>query len=158
MTRGTDNDLTRLLHGELPAGEARELRERMLREPGLAAAYARLERTWSGLELPPAAPIPPGFTGRVMARVRSEKSPSALSWTAAPGWVRATATAALLAGAALGIGVGRSWPAAEPPAMTAMAETATAALSTPGNEDLSLAAGYWSLVDDETGTETEARP
>jgi hypothetical protein len=70
--------------------------------------------------------------------------------------VRATAAAALLAGAALGVGVGRSWPA-EPPAITATAETSTAALA--GNEDLSLAAGYWSLVDDETtGEETEARP
>jgi anti-sigma factor RsiW len=143
-----------LLRGELPAGEARELRERMLREPELAAAYARLERTWSSLELPPAAPVPPGFTGRVMARVRSEKSPGALSWTAAPGWVRATAATALLAGAALGIGVGRIWPAAEPP----IPETSTAALSAPGSEDLSLADGYWSLINDETAGETEARP
>jgi anti-sigma factor RsiW len=158
MTRGTDNDLIRLLHGELPAGEARDLQVRLLREPELAAAYARLERTWRGLEPPPAAPVPPGFTGRVMARVRSEKPAGSLSWTAAPGWVRATAAAALLAGAALGIGVGRSWPAAEPPTTA----TETAALSTSGNEDLSLAAGYWSLVDDETtaatGEATEARP
>jgi len=157
MTRGTDNDLIRLLHGELPAGEARDLQVRLLREPELAAAYTRLERTWRSLEPPPAAPVPPGFTGRVMARVRSEKPAGALSWTAAPGWVRATAAAALLAGAALGIGVGRSWPAAEPPTAPE-----TAALSASGNEDLSLAAGYWSLVDDETtaakGEETEARP
>jgi len=158
MTRGTDNDLMRLLQGALPAGEARELRERMLREPELAAAYARLERTWSGLDLPPDSPIPPGFTGRVMARVRSERSSGGLSWTAAPGWVRATAAAALLAGAALGIGVGRSWPAAEPPTMTATVETSTAALSAPDSEDLTLAAGYWSLLDDTTGEETEARP
>ncbi|MEA2599131.1 MAG: hypothetical protein QOF89_123 [Acidobacteriota bacterium] len=164
MTRGTDNDLISLLHGELPAAEARELQVRLLREPELAAAYARLERTWRGLEPPPAAPVPPGFTGRVMARVRSERSPAtssgSLSWTAAPGWVRATAAAALLAGAALGIGVGRSWPASEL-ATNATPETATAALSNPG-EDLSLAAGYWSLVDDETtatpGVETEGRP
>jgi anti-sigma factor RsiW len=154
MTRGTDNDLIRLLHGELPAGEARELRERMLREPELAAAHARLERTWNGLELPPAAPIPPGFTGRVMARVRSEKLAGTLSWTAAPGWVRATAAAALLAGAALGVGVGRSWPAAEPP----IPATSTAALSAPDSEDLSLADGYWSLINEETAGETEARP
>ena len=153
MTRGMDNDLMRLLRGDLPAGEAHSLRERMLREPELAAAYARLERTWTGLELPPASPVPPGFTGRVMARVRSEKPAGSLSWKAAPGWVRATAAAALLAGAALGIGVGRTWPAAEPPV-----ETSTAALSAPGNEDLSLADGYWSLIDDATGEETEARP
>jgi anti-sigma factor RsiW len=156
MTRGMEHDLMRLLRGDLPAGKARSLRERMLREPELAADYARLERTWTGLELPPAASVPPGFTGRVMARVRSEKPAGSLSWKAAPGWVRATAAAALLTGATLGIGVGRSWPAAEPPAMTATASTA--ALSAPGNEDLSLADGYWSLVDDATGEETEVRP
>ncbi len=158
MTRGTEHDLMRLLRGELQAGEAGNLRERMLREPELAASYVRLERTWNGLELPPAAPVPPGFTGRVMARVRGEKPAGLLSWTAAPGWVRATAAAALLTGAALGIGVAQSWPAVELPAMTATTETSTAALSAPGNEDLSLADGYWSLVDDATGEETEARP
>jgi len=159
MTRGMEHDLMRLLRGELPAGEARALRERMRSEPELAAAYARLERTWNGLELPPASPVPPGFSGRIMARVRSEKPSGSLSWAAAPGWVRAAAAAALLAGAGLGIGVGRTWsvtPASETPAKV---ETATADLSSSGTEDLSLAAGYWSLVEDETGAETEeARP
>ena len=157
MTRGMEHDLMRLLRGDLPLGEALKLRERIQREPELAAAYTRLERTWNHLELPPAAPVPPGFTGRVMARVRSEKPSGSLSWSAAPGWVRAAAATALLAGAGLGIGLGRTWPATETPATTAKAETASSDLA-PGSADLSLAAGYWSLVEDETGAETEARP
>ncbi|HEX3556218.1 MAG TPA: hypothetical protein VIA62_23615 [Thermoanaerobaculia bacterium] len=156
MTSSTDNDLIRLLTGDLPAAEARELRARMWREPELAAAYQRLERTWSGLELPPAAPVPPGFTGRIMARVRSEKAGS-LSWASAPGWVRATAAASLVAGALLGIGVGRSWPAAEP-ALTP--EGAIAGLKVSSGEDLSLVKGYWNLLEEATtttGWETETR-
>ena len=160
MTRGTDNDLIRpllaLLRGELPAGEARELRARLRHEPELAAEYQRLERTWSTLELPPAAPAPPGFTGRIMARVRSEKAAGSLSWAAAPGWVRATAAASLVAGALLGIGVGRSWPAAEP-ALTP--EGAIAGLKVSSGEDLSLVKGYWNLLEETmtTGGETETR-
>src|SRR6185295_5272024 len=111
MTRGIEHDLMRLLHNELQADEARALRARIFREPELQALYDRLERTWQGLSLPPASPVPAGFTGRVMAHARSQASGS-LSWSATPGWVRATAAAALVAGAALGLGVGRTWPAA----------------------------------------------
>ncbi len=157
MTSSTDNDLMRLLAGELPAAEARELRARMWRDSELAAEYERLERTWSGLELPPAAPVPPGFAGRIMARVRSEKAAGSLSWAAAPGWVRATAAASLVAGALLGIGVGRSWPAAEP-ALTP--EGAIAGLKVSSGEDLSLVKGYWNLLEEAMttpGGETETR-
>src|SRR5262245_1778036 len=108
MTRSFDYDLMRLLHGELPADEARARRARIFTDPELAQAYRRLEATWQGLSLPPASPVPPGFTGRVMARVRS-KPASSFTWSAAPAWARATAAAALLAGATLGIGVGRIW-------------------------------------------------
>src|SRR5579864_8843087 len=114
MTRGTEEELMRLLHGELPRERARELRERMAAEPELAGAYQRLERTWNGLDLPPAGPVPAGFAGRVMAHARGLPVPSrGLSWSSAPVWVRATAAAALIAGAALGVSVGRSWPASE---------------------------------------------
>jgi anti-sigma factor RsiW len=155
MTRGTENDLMRLLHGELPAEEARELRARMWREPELAEDYRRLERTWSGLELPPAAPVPLGFTGRIMARVRGEKAAGSLSWASAPRWVRVTAAASLVAGALLGIGVGRSWPTE--PALTH--EGAIAGLKISSGEDLSLVKGYWGLLEEAmtTGGETEAR-
>ncbi|HEX9944306.1 MAG TPA: hypothetical protein VGG03_20030 [Thermoanaerobaculia bacterium] len=154
MTRGTEHDLMRLLHGELPAEEARALRDRLGSEPELAAAYRRLEQTWRGLSLPPASPLPPGFTGRVMAHVRGQPAPGSFPWSAAPGWVRATAATALIAGAALGIGVGRSWPAPQ-----ANVAAVSASASAPVEEDFSLAGSYWSLVEDATaGTEAEARP
>jgi anti-sigma factor RsiW len=146
MTRGTEQDLIRLLHGELPPDEARELRERMRREPDLADAYGRLERTWSGLALPPAAPVPAGFAGRVMAHARSLPTPGPLSWRAAPRWVRATAAAALVAGAALGVEAGRSWPAAEKP------PEPTPAVSSLAGPEYNLAEGYWDVVDDDASS------
>jgi hypothetical protein len=55
--------------------------------------------------------------------------------------VRAAAAAALLAGGALGLGVGRSLPAAE--------ETAgTAEVAAVDEEGQSLAEGYWTVVDE----------
>lgn len=149
MTRGTEEELMRLLHGELPPERARELRERMAAEPELAGVYQRLERTWNGLDLPPAAPVPAGFSGRVMAHARSLPRPArGLSWTAAPVWVRATAAAALIAGAALGVGVGRSWPASE----TASADSASATVSSLSGSEYNLADGYWDVIEDATST------
>jgi anti-sigma factor RsiW len=104
MNRATEIELMRLLHGELPAEQAGALRVRMEREPELAAAWARLERAWNGLELPPAAPAPPAFAQRVLAQARRQPG---LSWSAAPRWARATAAAALAAGLALGLGAGK---------------------------------------------------
>lgn len=155
MTRGIEHDLMRLLHNELPADEARALRARIFREPELQALYDRLERTWQGLSLPPASPVPAGFTGRVMARARSQAASGALSWSATPGWVRATAAAALVAGAALGLGVGRTWPAA---AGGGEAESAPTFLS--ATAETSLADSYWSLVEDTAAAdaEPEAQP
>ncbi len=158
MTSGTQYEMMSLLRGELAAGEARELRARLGREPGLAADFHRLERTWNGLELPPPSPLPPGFTGRVMARVRGEGEKAAagsLSWSAAPRWVRATAAASLVAGALLGIGVGRSWPAAD---ASPTSEGVIAGLTVSSGEELSLAAGYWNLIVDSTGADAEGRP
>jgi anti-sigma factor RsiW len=152
MTPGMDNDLMRLLHGELGPDEARELRGRIRREPELAETWRRLERTWRDLEPPTPSAVPPGFTRRVMAHVRSQEKPGSLSWSAAPGWVRAAATAALVAGAALGIGVGRSLPASEASPTTASASVAVSNLA---EEDDSLAGSYWSVVEDATGSDTE---
>ena len=152
MTRGTEQELIRLLHGELPPDEARELRARLRREPELAAAFDRLERAWSGLALPPPSPVPAGFTGRVMAHARGLPAPAALSWTAAPRWVRATAAAALLAGAALGAGVGRSWPAAEKAPEPAPVSSLAATEAT----EYSLAEGYWDVVDDDAAATPDA--
>jgi anti-sigma factor RsiW len=141
MTRGTEHDLMRLLAGELPESEARQLRARLRSEPELAADFERLEKAWTGLALPEPAPLPPGFSGRIMARVKSE-SPG-LSWAAAPAWVRAAAAGALLAGAALGLGLGRSLPKSE--------EISPAPQVSDVDEDaLSLAESYWTVVDEET--------
>ena len=142
MTRGTEHDLMRLLHGELPEAEARELRARLRREPDLAAAYGRLERTWSRLSLPEPAPVPPGFTGRVMAQVRQQ--PLGLSWAAAPAWARAAAAAALLAGMALGAGAGAVWPAPEESLLSAEVSVSSEA------SDASLAESYWTAVEEAT--------
>jgi anti-sigma factor RsiW len=101
-------DLMRLLHGELPEERARELRARMERDPALAEEYRRLQGSWEGLALPPAAPVPPGFAQRVAARARSGQS------APTPGWVRAAAALALILGTAVGVGVGGSWAPADP--------------------------------------------
>jgi len=71
MDRRTEIDLMRLLHGELPPERAQELELRLGREPELALCYGRLRARWEGLALPPPQPVPLGFTGRVMAQVRS---------------------------------------------------------------------------------------
>jgi anti-sigma factor RsiW len=143
MKSRTDQELIRLLHGELGPGEARELRERIGSDPELAAAWQRLERTWKGLEPPPAAAPPPGFSGRVMAHVRSQPA-SGLSWRSAPRWVRTAAAAALLAGAAAGIGVGAVAGGSDP-------ETAAdAAASSLGSPEFNLAESYWGGVEDAT--------
>jgi anti-sigma factor RsiW len=160
MKRGPEQDLMRLLHGELPAAEARELRARLESEPALAADYRRLEQAWQGLSLPPAAPVPPGFAGRVMAQARSRSAAAgAFSWSAAPGWVRAVAAAALVTGAALGVGVGRSWPA---PQLGTTEDVETAAAATAADEDYSLAGSYWDVVEDAAnaadGSAAEATP
>jgi anti-sigma factor RsiW len=150
MTRGTEHDLIRLLHGELPPERARELRERLRREPELAEAYQRLERTWDGLSLPPASPVPAGFSGRVMAHARAQGPPGTLSWSSAPAWVRAAAAAALIAGAAAGVGVGRSWPSIET-AKTTTDSSSSGTVSALSDSEYNLADGYWDAVEDATG-------
>jgi anti-sigma factor RsiW len=139
MNRATEIELMRLLHGELPAEQARALRARLDREPELAAAWERLERTWSGLELPPAAPAPPAFAQRVLAEARRQSGPAGrLSWALAPRWARATAAAAVAAGIALGIGAG-SWVTRWQEPDTTLSVSATGA-------GPSLAETYWDCL------------
>ena len=95
-------DLLRRLCGELSADERRRLEDRLAEEPELRAASERLERDWSGLELPPET-APPGFSDAVMARI-SAAEPEV------PAWARLAAAAALVAGIALGVGIGRVPP------------------------------------------------
>lgn len=143
--------LLRLLRGELPPERASALRERLVREPGLAATWRRLENAWEGLTPPPATPVPLGFSGRVMARVREQAAGApplgngagaAISWAAAPTWVRATCAAALVAGVLLGAGLG---------ARGRLDERQRTAESVPA-----LTESYWALVD--TPSETVAPP
>lgn len=147
---GTESDLLRLLHGELPEARARELRARLERDPALAEKYRRLRETWEGLVLPPPSPVPPGFSNRVMARARAERPAESLSLRGAPVWVRAMAAAALVAGTVLGIGVGGRLPVGDntPPAVRTVPATTD---ETAPSEDLlgdSLAGSYWETVED----------
>jgi anti-sigma factor RsiW len=144
---GTESDLMRLLHGELPEARARELRERLERDPALAEEYRRLRRTWDGLALPPPSPVPPGFSQRVMARARAERPVEGLSLRGAPVWVQAVAAVALVAGTVLGIGVGGRLPAVdETPVTTQTVQTEETAQS----DDLlgdTLAGSYWETLE-----------
>jgi anti-sigma factor RsiW len=149
MNRATELELMRLLHGELPEDQARVLRSRLEREPELAAAWARLERTWNGLELPPVGPAPAGFAQRTLARARREAG-NGLSWSTAPRWVRATAAAALAAGLALGVGAG-SW-VGRIGQSTDEAPSSVTDQSTAQYGDPSLAETYWDSL---SGTETK---
>ncbi|HEX3529241.1 MAG TPA: hypothetical protein VH988_19460 [Thermoanaerobaculia bacterium] len=146
MNRATEIELMRLLHGELPAEPAAALRARMEREPELAAACARLENAWSGLELPPAAPAPPAFAQRVLRQARRQPDVSWPSWSAAPRWARATAAAALVAGLALGLGAGKLAGTRSPQ------DTDSALAISAGGGGPSLAETYWdSLADLDDG-------
>jgi hypothetical protein len=146
MTRSVDQELMRLLHGELPPAAAAALRKTMAGEPELAAAYERMEHSWSALALPPPSGVPPGFSGRVMARVARLPRPNALSWGAAPLWVRAAAAACLIVGAAVGAGVGERW--SEKPQTDTASDFfgAVGAVEAEGSE--SLAESYWGEVAD----------
>lgn len=143
--------LLRLLHGELPPERASALRERLVREPELAAVWRGLESAWERLTPPPPAPVPLGFSGRVMARVREHAAGAhplgtaagaAISWAAAPTWVRATCAAALLAGVLLGAGLG---------SRGRLDDRQRSAESVPA-----LTESYWALVD--RPSETAAAP
>ncbi len=98
MDRQTTNELMRLLHGELPDSVARELRDRLQREPELQRQFETLMQQWQSLELPDPQPAPPGFAMRVLARARQTTDQRL-----APAWWSHTlagrvATAMLLAG------------------------------------------------------------
>lgn len=146
MSSAPDQDLMRLLHGELAPEEARALRARIFRDPELAAAYRRLEGTWQALELPPAAPVPPGFAGRVTARARSQAQQ--LSWANAPLWARAAAAVALVVGALVGAGFGRLLPA------PATAQPSPVEAGELFSAESTFADSYWQVVSD-PATEAE---
>jgi len=95
-----DRQLLRLLHGELGAAEAAELRQRLRTDAELRLRWQELESTWQELELAPLSPLPAGWRQQVVVAAR--RSEASWNWAAAPLWVRAAATVALLAGVLLG--------------------------------------------------------
>ena len=146
MNRATEMELMRLLHGELPPGRARELRDRLERKPELAAAWTRLQRTWNALELPPPTPVPLGFAQRLAAQAREQAG--GISWAAAPGWLRAAAAASLAGGLALGAGFGLwtgGWTLSLQPSGE---QLSTAVESSASLFDDSLAESYWIALDE----------
>lgn len=108
MTKADDRELLRRLAGERAGGEDGA--------PRAAAQNDRLAALWAELEAPPVEPAPPGFAGRVMARVREAGLPAGVRH-AAPrrdtltrrfGAVpaRLAAASALAAGLVAGAGLG----------------------------------------------------
>lgn len=99
-------DLIRLLHGELPPAEAKELSRRLAGEADLLATYRGLEKVWGGLGPDPGVAPRPGFATALLARARAERETSSsetgFGWSIAPAWAKAVAVLALGIGAALG--------------------------------------------------------
>ena len=73
--RDREARLLRHLLGEGSPDERAEIARRLFEEPELAREAAELERIWKAVELPPAAPAPPGFAGRVSATLREREAP-----------------------------------------------------------------------------------
>lgn len=133
MSRRQEIDVTRQLAGEGTPEERRAFAARLAAEPGLAREVERRRRLWDELELPPAAPAPPGFAARIAARARAAAAAGELA--PLPVWARAAAAVALVAGALAGVGLGRF---ATEPAATAAASPA----ATVWAEDEPIAATY----------------
>lgn len=153
MDSRIERDLMRLVHGELPAGEARALRERLAREPELAARHRRLAAVWEGLELPPPSPVPPGFARRVATRAAAERrAEGRVAWSQAPRWARAAGALAMVAGLALG-----SWLGERGQAVPASGEgiEASGELAVGTAFEGSLAEDYWQALE-QPGSATAA--
>lgn len=95
-----DRHLLRLVHGELVATEAERLYRRLRTDTDLRARYEQLESAWQGLELAPPSPLPDGWRQETLDL--ASRCDEQWGWRAAPLWVRAGATAALLVGVLLG--------------------------------------------------------
>lgn len=130
MSQELDRRMIRLLHGELPPDEARDLRRSLESDPGAAVRFAELERIWSGLEPAPPPRADEGLLAGVRARVqRGEGAAEGGLWGLSPVWGRAVAAAALASGIGLGVWLG---------ADAAAADEATLLL------EPTLAESYWS--------------
>jgi hypothetical protein len=150
--RKVDGELLRRLAGERPSGRGDEGGEG---GEGGGGDHDRLAALWASLEPPAAAPPPPGFTGRVMARVRDAAMHDAAAHDAAArpdtlvrrfGVVpsRLAAGTALAAGLAAGAALGAL--VAMPPGETARS-VPVAAAAAQGEVETAPAAGP---LDDES--------
>ena len=93
MKSAIERRLMRLLHGELPPDEARRLERQLEHDAELRSAYEKLAETWARLKLPEACEAPAGFAASVVEAARVALG-GELSWSLAPLWARAGATAA----------------------------------------------------------------
>jgi anti-sigma factor RsiW len=100
MTRIRDREIVRCLAGGLDAAAAAELRRKIEADPAAARRLAAWEHAWTGLALPPPGPVPASFSLGVRRRLAEARAETATGLR--PLWVRAVATAALLAGLGLG--------------------------------------------------------
>lgn len=151
MKRRDEMLLTRHLTGETSPGDERELAARLAREPELAAELERLRALWTGLDLPPTAGAPAGFAARLRRRLAEEQASRA--WLGpAPAWARLAAAAALVAGVALGAGLGAIGPGATG-RVEVSAETATLSGELAGD---SLADAYLDALSTATAASEEA--
>lgn len=141
MKRSIERQMLRLLHGELPAHEAGELRRLLKRQPDLAKRFDQLTETWQKLELAPPQADPPGFEKRLLEAVAARRF-KGLSWSLAPVWARAGGALAL----AIGLAVGVSF-APEQVNSTTTFDTAELDLSVPAT----LAESYWLTLEDGGG-------
>jgi len=131
-----ERQLMRLLHGELPEGEAARWRGRLEAEPDLAASYAALRATWSELETGPPVAVSPEFGRSFWRRLEQERSTSILDlWRLAPAWNRALAAAAL----AIGVGIG---------ALAGGGAIASSDETVLGESEPTLAETYWAVIAD----------
>jgi anti-sigma-K factor RskA len=143
--------LVRRVSGELSAEEQAQLAEAIRQTPEAAVELDRLDEVWSGLELPPPAAVPPGFSGRVLARALAAGRPgSEADWSLAPGWARIVAVVALVAGLALGIGLGT---VGEASGTTATVASSEGLWSDPGDGE-----AYWQAVGTDDTTPSPATP
>lgn len=154
--------LMALLTGELDDEQTARLRQRLAREPELAAAHRSLQATWErmggGAEAKGAEAV--DFVPRVMSAIRREDAERrASSFRGSPMWVRAVAAVALVAGLGLGalIGdsanLGRAGGTSTPAASAASGETQVA-VSDAGVS--TLAEDYWQALIEDNGSSVNA--
>ncbi|MCP3959835.1 MAG: hypothetical protein GY719_18460 [bacterium] len=144
MSSAMERRLMLLLHGELPADEARRLERQLERDGELRALYERLAVTWRCLAPPAVTGPPAGFASQVALAARAIRDGD-LSWSLAPAWARGGAGLALAAGLALGMTLsgtfGNDGAVTSEPAIEEVGLYAD-------SEPLSLAEVYWMSLEE----------